>query len=445
LSLDETSVAVPVDRPGVLLGLRQLASRTLDRLRSSVDARRSVVALFDQCVVSGTRFATTLVVGRVCGPEELGIFSLAMMPVFLLALMQEALVATPFMVHLRRRSGDARRRYVGSMIAMHAVLAATVFVTLAIAALVMPEFETLARWAPLAAVLSVVVPLTLLWEVARRYCFARLKMGHAALLDVTLAAIQLAGFALLAIIGRLTAVSALSVIAIGCGLVGLTWLILIRRQLAFRFRNMRLHAVRHWRFGRWLFASQAMGLLHGITPEWFLVVLMGTVATGTFAACHMLVLLPNPFIYGIGNLLVPRAAEAMNQGGPRKVAALVWPATLAMTALLATYAVVVALGGDVIVQLIFGGKYAGNGLTVALLGLCPIAGAATATTSAGLIAIGRPQAVFQARIVGLVVTVLTMPIAIIAWGIPGAALVTALGNCTAALLQAYTFRALTAR
>ena len=328
---------------------------------------------------------------------------------------------------------------------MHAVLAATVFTVLAAVALLMLGLEGMARWAPLAAVLAVVVPFTLLWELARRSCFARLKMGHAAVLDAALAAIQLAGIALLATAGRLNAVSTLAVIAAGCGTVGLTWLVLIRRQLAFRLPSLRCHVVRHWRFGRWLFASQALGLVHGITPAWLLAALVGAAAAGTFAACHMLVMLPNPFIYGIGNLLVPRAAEAMSRGGPRAVAAVVWPATLAMAALLAAYAAAVALGGNAVVRMMFGEEYAGHRATVALLALCPIAGAVVAATSAGLVAVGRPQAVFHARVVGFIVTAVTTPIGILAWGLPGAALGTVAGNCAAAILQACRFRALAAQ
>ena len=36
-----------------------------------------VMALVDQALVSGTRFLATIIVGRCCGPRELGTYSLA--------------------------------------------------------------------------------------------------------------------------------------------------------------------------------------------------------------------------------------------------------------------------------------------------------------------------------------------------------------------------------
>lgn len=39
--------------------------------------RNLFLSLLDQAVVSGTSFITTLLIGRICGAEELGIYSLA--------------------------------------------------------------------------------------------------------------------------------------------------------------------------------------------------------------------------------------------------------------------------------------------------------------------------------------------------------------------------------
>src|SRR5690348_3396610 len=57
-----------------------------------------VMALVDQVLVSGTRFFATILVGRYCGPHELGTYSLAFSVLVLAGCFQEAIVTTPYAV-----------------------------------------------------------------------------------------------------------------------------------------------------------------------------------------------------------------------------------------------------------------------------------------------------------------------------------------------------------
>ena len=77
-------------------------------------ARKTYVALTDQSVVSGTRFVTTLMIGRWCGAGELGLYSLIFTLMILILGAQQSLIATPYTVYGNRLSGVARREYAGS-------------------------------------------------------------------------------------------------------------------------------------------------------------------------------------------------------------------------------------------------------------------------------------------------------------------------------------------
>src|SRR4051794_27656768 len=98
-----------------------------------------VMALVDQALVSGTRFLATIIVGRCCGPRELGTYSLAFSLLVLGGCFQEAIVTTPYAVlgqRLRRRS---RSMYAGAIARMHfsaAVGGAILLVALAVIGLV---------------------------------------------------------------------------------------------------------------------------------------------------------------------------------------------------------------------------------------------------------------------------------------------------------------------
>src|SRR5688572_6266877 len=61
-----------------------------------------LLAVIDQAIVSGTRFATTIFLGRAAGAVELGHYSIAFMTFLALGCLQEALVTTPYAIHCHR-------------------------------------------------------------------------------------------------------------------------------------------------------------------------------------------------------------------------------------------------------------------------------------------------------------------------------------------------------
>src|SRR5262245_20727373 len=77
------------------------------------------LALIDQALVSGSRFATTLVVGRFCGPAELGEYSLAFSLHVLAGCVQEALLTTPYAVVSKRLRPRSRATYAGAIARMY--------------------------------------------------------------------------------------------------------------------------------------------------------------------------------------------------------------------------------------------------------------------------------------------------------------------------------------
>src|SRR4051794_27056330 len=78
------------------------------------DGGQKGVALADQAIVSGASFVTTLVVGRVGGAEELGVYSLGFTLLVLALSFQDALVSSPYTVYSYRLESEDRARFAGS-------------------------------------------------------------------------------------------------------------------------------------------------------------------------------------------------------------------------------------------------------------------------------------------------------------------------------------------
>src|SRR5215212_13702 len=164
---------------------RQLSTAS-QRSARKTDIRHWLLALVDQGFVSGTRFLATILVGRYCGPEELGTYSLAFSLLVLAGCFQEAMITTPYAVFGQRLRARSRTAYAGAVARMHllaAVASSVIFVALGLVALVRqsPAFATIAF------VLAVTLPCSLVAEFVRRFALAELKVQAAALLDAAIA------------------------------------------------------------------------------------------------------------------------------------------------------------------------------------------------------------------------------------------------------------------
>ena len=100
---------------------------------------QGVLALADQSAVSGVRFLTTVIVGRACGPEELGIYSLGFTLLVVFSCALEALVFTPLVVYGSRLQGTARREYHGGVLGIAALVALVTAVSLGALAVLMMD------------------------------------------------------------------------------------------------------------------------------------------------------------------------------------------------------------------------------------------------------------------------------------------------------------------
>lgn len=397
-----------------------------------------LVALVDQALVSGTRFLATIIVGRYCGPRELGTYSLAFSLLVLGGCFQEAIVTTPYAVlgqRLRRRS---RATYAGAVARMHIMAAlgsALVLLSLALVGFIF-HIRTLPT---VALVLAVTLPCSLAIEFVRRFSLAELNVKLAALLDAAVTGIQLILLILLARLKWLDARIALLVVGIAYVIPAICWWSLFGKSRMRSGASTTPYWRRNWTLGRWLVASQVMAVIHGFMPAWLLALLVGTNATGEFVAYLNLALLANPLIFAIGNLLTPRAAHALAHGGLPAAQKLVLRVLLYFVALMAVFALGLSIAGHTIVQFIYGHSFDGSAKVAGLLGLTAIMWAISATCASGLIALGRPRWSFVASCVGSVVTTLSIVLLAPGWTVYGATLGILMGSGTAAAVHLWAF------
>ncbi|MCO6456206.1 MAG: hypothetical protein J5I93_12975, partial [Pirellulaceae bacterium] len=122
----------PIVRLPLAAGLRRAAG-TLAAMAAS-GLGQAGLALLDQALVSGGRFVTSVLVGRVCGQESLGHFTLGFTIVLTILCLQDSLVSVPYNVYGSRLRTRARRALAGSTLIHSVVLGAACSLLLAVAA-----------------------------------------------------------------------------------------------------------------------------------------------------------------------------------------------------------------------------------------------------------------------------------------------------------------------
>jgi O-antigen/teichoic acid export membrane protein len=379
------------------------------------------LALADQAVVSGTSFVTMVVIGRATSPDELGVYALAIELLIWFQTSHEMLVMLPFTVQRHHPLGTPTE-HAGSSLTfswMLSVLALAVLATTASAmsALSAPPNLVATVWA-----LAAVAPFALLREFGRRFAFAHLQSGGALVLDMAAAATQLGLMAWLARSGSLSAVTALGAVGAGCGVTGIAWLYLARANFAIRKDLLPKTIWKSWRFGKWLLATQLTVTLQIQINYWLLAWIVGTSATGVYAACASVASLANPLLLGSGNILNAKAAFTLKEGAARLRSATA-QASLLLGAGMALFFLVVAFAGDDIVQLLYPGQeYAGHSRAINTLALLPLAAAIGLPPYSALASIGRSREIFLTGALGVAFTAVLAWHLIPEWGLEGAAL-----------------------
>lgn len=400
---------------------------------------KTAVSLFDQAIVSGTRFVTAVLVGRLGSESELGIYSLAFSILVLFVSCQESLIAIPYTVFAKRESGSDQRKYSGSSLAQSIALNVIAMIVLGIGCAVLMLTTVSGQFITLLLILAVLLPALLLREFARRFAFAHLDVRSALVLDTVVSVFQLTGIGVIALFGEVTAIWAFVATGVASAVGGFVWVCMSRRQFSFDRQRMKPDLRRNWEFGKWVASAHLVSVAHMYFPYWLLAVVYDEKATGIFSACMMMFLLANPFILGMCNILSPKAAHQFVDHGLAEVGKIVWKFAAVIFAALTALSIGAYFYGGQLVELIFGDRYADNDATVTILAVGTIGLGISYAVASGLRAIDRPQVNFWTGLVGLVITLLVGLLLVGPWGIYGASVGLISGFFAMAICRSWVF------
>ncbi len=403
--------------------------------------RTQSIAMCDQIVVSAVSYFTTVLVGWV-SKEELGLYGFGVPLVLALVSIVESLLGVP-LVALGNRRGD-RRAFLGSALLGLLIIMSMSMILISSIASVGFDWLGLSRaQVNILWVVATLMPFYLARLFIRRSYFASLNVVRALILDSVCCVLQVAMLIALFQFEMLNGATGHMVVALPSAFVVAYWLWTARHEFQINWSVAVTHWKETWKFAHSVFASQILWVLHLSAILWSIPIIFGAEQggpmVGDFLACLSTILLANPFVLGVLNLLGPRAARGFESGGNQELRRVVALTSSVMTVFVLILWMILIFGGDQLLGLVFGSQYQGQSTIIAILGLSMVAETICKGPEQGLIAMERPGLVTAANSVRLLVTLIGIIVWIPSHGLVGAAMSLAVADCIAAAILTLLF------
>lgn len=410
----------------------------LQRLRES-DTASSLLAVFDQAMISGTNFVTAVLIGRCCGAESLGIYSLVAAALAMTIGLQDQLITAPFVLYRNRCRPKRLQTYSGSVLVHQLILVALIMVGLAGVCWQIPSEQGLASTIGIIMMMS--APAILLRAFVRDLSLARCDVISVLALDATVCLAQLSVVGAFAWTGRLSLPVVYVTLGMACTTAAFVWFRKHRSDFRISSRATRIDAVRNWKFGRWALATHLAGTSTPYIMPWILFSMHGEAATGTLAACSVIVGVANIMLAGMSDFLAPRAAAAFARSGKKGLMTVLRKMLVLISIAIGSVCAVAFGLGELVIAVLYDGRFPDAGALVGLLTLSVLANALGALAGNGLWAIDRPRANFVADITTLIVAIGGAMLLVQPYAAYGAAMATLFASSAGAIVRYTIFRA----
>jgi len=368
--------------------------------------RREAWALGDQALVSGMNFLTNVLLARLLGMKEFGIFTLAWMAVLFFNSLQMALVISPMMsIGPKQEEHDAPVFFSVTLL-QQVVMACLTFVLIVVGVRASAYFYP--RW----HIASLAFPLAFVgfaWEMQeyfRRYFFTVQKAFWAFLSDGISYAGQVAILAVLFWKREGDAATALYVIG-GTSLLAVLFSMFKLPKPVWPGDKLRPIALRNWHFAKWLAACALMQWSSGnffiVAATW----VWGASAAGVFRVAQSLIAVTHVWFQGLENVLPATASRLLHFEGRKSMMRYLRGVGTFWGGVTALFAAIVSVAPDFWLKILYGGAYVGYGYILRWYAILYLIMFANLVLRAGLRAVERTRPIFWSYVATTTISLLT--------------------------------------
>jgi O-antigen/teichoic acid export membrane protein len=349
-------------------GEKQVVSTSLRRAILRFSGGRELFALCDQALVSGANFATNVILARVLGVREYGVFALSWMAVLFVASLQWAFIVSPMMSVGPKQEEEDRPFYYGAVLTQEMAFAALsvlgILIALRFSVSHFPQWNIRGLGIPL----SFATFSYLLQDFVRRYFFSTGRSKFALICDAISYLTQIpiilfvahrpyfAPTVALWIIGATSLISFLA---------GWFWF----EPVKFRASALKEIASRHWNISRWLAPSAFMQWSSGNLFTVAAPLYYGAAAAGVLRAAQNIVGVAHIWFLGLDNVVPAEAARRMHNQGLDAAFNYIKQIVLRWGLITLGFVLIVSLRPGLWLKLVYGSQYASYGYILQLYAL----------------------------------------------------------------------------
>ena len=280
---------------------------------------------------------------------------------------------------------------------------------------------------PSLIVLLVFMPVLLMRELVRHYCFAHSENTSVLGIDLAISVLQIVALLCFGYFEILSGATVWVAIGIACVLSIGFWYFRYGPKIKLVRKRLKPDLKQNWSFGKWAVSGQFVGSLPNYLLPMLLLMAVGAEGTGFFAACITLVGVANIFNTGMLNFLTPRAAKVYVTEGKSGLKRLLLRMYGVFLVAVGGFAILLTIFGSYLSVKLFGPNYHGLQTVMILLAIAKLFEGFSHTASGGLFAMEKIKANFGADVILMLVTISAALLLIKPYGVEGAAWTTLIG------------------
>ena len=391
------------------------------------------LGLFDQFLVSGANFATTVILARRLGPEEFGKFSLAWITLLFLASMQLSLVLQP-MMSSGPRLFKSEPGYFGAVIWHQSLLSFVSAILCFFGALTVDAFDEARNIAVLATPLAALIFAAQWHEFIRRYFYTSGNPAYALGIDVVTCVSRI-GLLLFLMYGDFsTTGNALFIVAASfllsslLGSLGIPWNQCAAAPIA-------RVAAYHWNISKWLAATSVLQWVIGNIFVISTAAYLGVASAGALRAIQNMIGVFNMVFVALENTIPVGAARMPAGGSHGSIVRYILHSSKSGVAVLVAGSIWFIAFPGWIINFIYGAKYAQYGWVLPGLTIIALLTFASVLFRIFFRVIENTKPIFLSYLAGGIASMLCAPALISIFELKGALLAMALVYI--AILTAY--------
>jgi O-antigen/teichoic acid export membrane protein len=356
---------------------------------------RTKIALVDQALVSGSNFATNVLMARVYGPRGYGVFALLWIAVLFINSLQFALVVTPMMSVAPKQSDSDRASYFGAVVLQALIFVGISGLLMYLSMFLSPRFFPQWGVGYLAVPMMMVTMAYLLQDFLRRYFFCIGKKKAALIIDALsyLTQLPLLFWAAKSQPGSLSlAIWVIAATSIAAVVLGWWWF----EPVVFDRDSFWKISSRHWQISRWIAPTAFMQWGSGNLFLLAAPIYYGPAASGLLRATQNIVGVAHIWFLGLDNIVPPEAARQLQLHGVKALMAYIKKIIFTWGGITLGFCAIVAAFPNLWLHIVYGAKYNDGATLLRLYALLYLITFISSPLRAALVALEYTSPIFWA-------------------------------------------------